>query len=798
MRKLLLALAFLGFAGPALAQNTQCSNRPTTDSSNACANTRFVQTAVSPIEFGPSGYALIGNGASIATFQPFTQLGTGATARTWFSKDQDVVSVKDFGATGDGTTDDSTTQQNALTYCITIGCEVYYPPGSYKTTVGLLAPGRIKIRGVGFQGDSGGGFLGSGVSQSTGFKSSTIVCAVAINCFTAVTNLSVQIQDIQFTYPSTPTPGTVGILIQAAAGGTSANTQSTIHHVMVTGADTGIRLTNALDFRINNNDILYSVAVGIDVNSPNYPSFNQASICDNEIWGAANAGFLAHIRVQAGGDLRICNNKLTTGGVNTNGIAFLGAAAGSQSMEPINVVGNSIEGPQNCITFSTANASFTASQVTITGNQLWCGGKSILVNTFGASQYVLALVISSNVLTVNGGAGVNPLQIDNVSGASIDANTFACSGGCSASTAITLGSFTTNVVVGSGNSYDVGYTTKVNNIAGAVNTILTTPFSVAVGGTACSVSSGTCFNNISGLSGMAEFQGRLTLTSGTPVLTGTVATATSIFYTPYRGNVISTYTGTNMLLTSTSELSVALGANWATNSNYDFYLGFDSSTLRLCSGAAWTSDTARNETLVRVNGVLLNNASMTCRYNNSTTFTCAAQRCSYIGTMRTGAAGQTNYIFGASGVSGIAASFGVWNMYNRVGIGTLVQDSGASWTQAATSIRSADQSTAMRCSFIQGQQEDEVYASYQAMANAVSATGQSQAGIGLDSTSAFSGPIGFGQASLTTSLRGEFETTTLGWHFLQALEGTSTGGTTTWNGASGSIINTGLICRMKG
>lgn len=43
MRKLLLILALLGLTSPAIAQNTQCSDRPTADSSNACANTRFVQ-----------------------------------------------------------------------------------------------------------------------------------------------------------------------------------------------------------------------------------------------------------------------------------------------------------------------------------------------------------------------------------------------------------------------------------------------------------------------------------------------------------------------------------------------------------------------------------------------------------------------------------------------------------------------------------------------------------------------------------------------------------------------------------
>jgi hypothetical protein len=381
-----------------------------------------------------------------------------------------LVSVLDFGAVGNGTTDDTAAQQAGINYCVTIGCELYYPPGTYKTTASLTISSRIKIRGAGFQGDSGGGFGGSGVSQSTGFLSSTIVCAATINCIVATTNKSVQIQELQVTYPSTPTPGTAAITIQAIAGAGNANTQSTIHHVMITGADTGIILTNCLDFRINNNDILYGVTYDIIVNSPNFPSFQQASISDNELWGAGNAGFQAHILVQAGGDLRIENNKISTGGVNTNGIAFLGASSGSQNMEPLVVTGNTIEGPQNCIAFSTANASFTASQIVITGNQLWCGGKSLLVNSFGTGQYVIGLTVTGNVLTVNGGAGVNPVQIDNVKNATFTGNTLNCSGGCSASIGFLLSSHTTGIVV-SNNSYDAGYTTNVSN-SGTSNSVL--------------------------------------------------------------------------------------------------------------------------------------------------------------------------------------------------------------------------------------------------------------------------------------------------------------------------------------
>lgn len=46
------------------------------------------------------------NNATLATKAAFTQSGTGAVQRTVKSKLQDVVSIKDFGAVGDGATDD--------------------------------------------------------------------------------------------------------------------------------------------------------------------------------------------------------------------------------------------------------------------------------------------------------------------------------------------------------------------------------------------------------------------------------------------------------------------------------------------------------------------------------------------------------------------------------------------------------------------------------------------------------------------------------------------------------------------
>lgn len=67
----------------------------------------------------------------------FIQAGTGAVATTAQAKMRETISVKDFGAVGDDTHDDTTNIQAAINYANTIGGDVYFPAGIYKITNGL-------------------------------------------------------------------------------------------------------------------------------------------------------------------------------------------------------------------------------------------------------------------------------------------------------------------------------------------------------------------------------------------------------------------------------------------------------------------------------------------------------------------------------------------------------------------------------------------------------------------------------------------------------------------------------------
>jgi len=98
----------------------------------------YVSATITP---GSINDALVAPAAGIqATKLAFTQSGTGAVARTIDSKLKDMVSVKDFGAVGDGVANDGP----AINACFASASvnSVYFPAGTYLTNVQILNNGK--------------------------------------------------------------------------------------------------------------------------------------------------------------------------------------------------------------------------------------------------------------------------------------------------------------------------------------------------------------------------------------------------------------------------------------------------------------------------------------------------------------------------------------------------------------------------------------------------------------------------------------------------------------------------------
>lgn len=83
-----------------------------------------------------------------SSFVGFIQSGAGAVARTVQDKSRDIVSVRDFGAIGDGETDDTNAIQVACDAlgALPFGGTLYWPNGQYVTTDTINVPAGVSWR----------------------------------------------------------------------------------------------------------------------------------------------------------------------------------------------------------------------------------------------------------------------------------------------------------------------------------------------------------------------------------------------------------------------------------------------------------------------------------------------------------------------------------------------------------------------------------------------------------------------------------------------------------------------------
>lgn len=268
----------------------------------------------------------------------------------------------------------------------------------------------------------------------------------------------------------------------------------------------------------------------------------------------------------------------------------------------------------------------------------------------------------------------------------------------------------------------------------------------------------------------AVCQGRLTLTTGVAVTTSDVTAATTLYFTPYKGNLIGTYSGSAWSVNSFTEQSISL-AGLTANLPYDVFIVDSTLALEL---VAWTNGTTRGTALTTQDGILVKTGATTRRY---------------LGTICiTGTTGQCE----DSLLNRL-----VWNYYNRVERAISVIDTTDSWTSTATGWRAWNGSNSNRITLVVGMSEDPVELQFAAVGKQ-SAGNNVTIGVGLDSTSVNSArvfpSIGSTTFGFSSSLYRDYPG--IGSHFLQLLEYDNGTTTTFWGDIGLAYAQSGALGRL--
>jgi hypothetical protein len=289
----------------------------------------------------------------------------------------------------------------------------------------------------------------------------------------------------------------------------------------------------------------------------------------------------------------------------------------------------------------------------------------------------------------------------------------------------------------------------------------------------------TGIENVLGVGGAAAkaFNARLTLETGVAVSTTAQTAKTTLYLTPYKGNCVSVYNGTQWIGTVLSaDISITLALLTA-SLPYDVYVYSNAGTLTL-ELTAWTNTTTRATALTTQNGILVKTGATTRRYCGTICITATTGQCEDSESSRL-----------------------VYNYYNQVARQFSAVDTTDNWTYTTATWRAANNSTVLgvaRVGVIVGVAEQKMNVTVYSDATNTNAV-YINAGFGINSTSANSAKI-FGAfiAANVPSVTVAFGASQLavGYNYIQRLEISQAAGTTTWYGDQTGLVQTGMIAEM--
>lgn len=311
--------------------------------------------------------------------------GRGSGTPGWFN-------VRDYGAVGDGSTDDTSAINDAIAALILVGSGVlYFPAGTYKVTAGLTA---LSVPCL---------VLGDGRASTDGTTDS--ISQVRFDT-TSGTLFTVTSDNVSFSklalYNGTGGTLTAGAAISVTAGGSWALYEA----LSIYGFYMGMDIQEGGSWSMRDCHVHHFKKYGVKIRNISSPQGGDWSMVGCYIVdGAHNAD--AGIRFESGAGGKIVNCKINS---NSSGINHGIDVAPVTTITDLQISNTSIEGFRGDAIHIASGAGAGFYHITIVGNQIAQDGSynsigngiSISANTAGD---ITGVVITGNAVQVGPGGG---------------------------------------------------------------------------------------------------------------------------------------------------------------------------------------------------------------------------------------------------------------------------------------------------------------------------------------------------------------------------------------------------------
>ena len=330
-------------------------------------------TTTLPLSQLDANFSAVGQSANVT----YTSSLANAVSRTSQSKMSDIVSVKDFGAVGDGATDDTAAMQAAHNS----GKLIYYPAGYYNFTSISMT--------------HGGGIVGDGPQLTQFFvNTASSTTGNSISYVSTTTELCGPLFRDFSIYVNGGTPKTAGAFLYVQ-GNDSASFTSGLYVENVyfyQGGYNHLQLINQVNYFITGCTFQNYSNWGLSLDNPGNTDAGDGTITSCFFNTARTGATIGFVRGGAGGT-RFVNNKILGGNYSID--VFLTHNTNSADLF---IQNNSLELAQiACININRASGATAAIGSILIQDNEFSGPYGILANPSAA--FIGTMLITGNVIT---------------------------------------------------------------------------------------------------------------------------------------------------------------------------------------------------------------------------------------------------------------------------------------------------------------------------------------------------------------------------------------------------------------